>query len=78
MRRRERLFTERRREEIKEDLERVPRWHRGLRIVSSLLGCGFDPRPRNFRMPQAWPKKKKKKRERERMIWRKEDRRPGL
>ena len=29
--------------------------------LKSLLWLGFDPWPRNFPMPWAWPKKKKKK-----------------
>ena len=32
-----------------------------LQWLRSLLCCGFSPWPRNFHMPQAWPKKKKKK-----------------
>ena len=31
----------------------------------SLLWGGFDPRPRNFCMPQAWPKKERRKEGRE-------------
>ena len=31
-----------------------------LQWLGSLLCCGFSPWPRNFHMPQAWPKKKKK------------------
>ena len=30
-------------------------------LVLSLLWFGFDPWPKNFHMPWAWPKNKKKK-----------------
>ena len=29
-----------------------------LQQLGSLLGCGFDPWPRNFHMLQTWPEKK--------------------
>ena len=32
-----------------------------LQWLGPLLWCGFNPWPRNFHMPWAWPKKKKKK-----------------
>ena len=32
-----------------------------LQQLRLLLWCQFDPRPGNFHMPQAWPKRKKKK-----------------
>ena len=32
-----------------------------LQRLGLLLWQGFDPWPRNFHMPQVWPKKKKKK-----------------
>ena len=34
--------------------------------LGSLLWCGFDPCPRNFHMPQTWPKKTKTKKKKER------------
>ena len=32
-----------------------------MQWLRSLLWWGFDPWPRNFHVPRAWPKKKKKK-----------------
>ena len=37
----------------------VAQWVKELAL--SLLWCGFDLWPRNFCMPQAWPKEKRKK-----------------
>lgn len=43
----------------------VAQWVKNLALslqrLRVLLWCGFDPRPGNFHMPRAWPKKREKK-----------------